>query len=408
MQNIRSFEEFIENFTINKYLITDTLSVILFVTKKGTDIKYVVKQFGREDNPQKTSEYNNRKRIESYNEYEITKQISKLYDNNISKNSIPIYGYFEVKKYYHGSSWKDSIYDYKFIVMKFLIDLEGSLTDNIKNDIKTIVQPNIYLMNFAIRHFLYISYKLMNFVHGDIENGKGHNIMLNLVSVDNNVSYIVFIIKNDNDSSYNAYYIFKKKNTDNIIPFFTIFDYGFSEIGSETASNGLRKIKLPYPLMGINPKISLNKNENLRIMTDDERMNCKRNSDIRGINLFFANDYYRYIYTSVFNEEPDNIIKPITIGEVIIPAKQEVQGNIQIGTELTNIGNNLQNNSSLIDIDVLQYDCEKIIGDDNFRKIIKERGIDKFLFIGESDNILRQHGGNILMYNFNKKAYKLL
>lgn len=212
----------------------------------------------------------------SWGQYIISSYLSKLKDKMVSFNFIDINSICKTKN-----------------LNKYLNIEKNGLENDLKNiGINTKKQEYIisinpayhepFVQNIADKYFddfrlqahhivfqccwaLFVSYELFKFVHGDILQGRNHNILCNKIKC--NKKYVIYKYKGN-------IWRFKLKN--NIFPYIILFDYGFSNFNYDSFN-----IKTRVPLS--QPLISSNNPENYEI---------KRKYDIDGLNHVLYNIEY--------------------------------------------------------------------------------------------------------------------
>jgi len=182
----------------------------------------------------------------AYNEYIITKYMSKLVEDKISLS------FLKILDAYKTDSLPMKIKEFSYIPnQKYYLLIQPKL-DECKHS--SIFSENEDLIVFQLQWALFISYKLFKFIHGDILYGYNNNLLCYTFYLDNKEFLIIKYHK----------LIWKFPIKNNKLPSIIMFDYEFSNFN--------------YKNININNKIPFLKSY--------KNNNKKRELDILGYNIF--------------------------------------------------------------------------------------------------------------------------
>jgi endonuclease/exonuclease/phosphatase family metal-dependent hydrolase len=186
----------------------------------------------------------------AWNEYTITKYISKLVSNNISYSFVPIIS--AKKAVILPKEIKEIIPEFEKIPnQKYYFLKQQKL-----QECPIFNKKNTNLIVFQMQWALFIAYKLFGFIHGDILQGKNYNLLCYTYKLPGKKFLIVRYNQN----------IWKFSLLNEELPVIVLYDFGFSD--------------LDYKNIHIHNKIP-------KIPMEESTSEKKWELDIQGYNIFF-------------------------------------------------------------------------------------------------------------------------
>ena len=197
----------------------------------------------------------------AYNQYLINKVVSTLSEKMVSYNFIKTHSICKTNNltsYFKKKIKLDNFFEGK---QNYYIITQPKLYDILSlnhNSYNIFINQSSHIV-FQLGWSLFVTYKLFNFIHGDILYGRDNNILLNIFKFDN-VKFAIYKYKN---------HIWKFRMNKSLYPCIILFDFDYSEFQH---NNYKIHSKAPFKSIINYPP------------GDKKTIDYKRQSDIIGLN----------------------------------------------------------------------------------------------------------------------------